>query len=104
MKLTASDARLRLCHRTLMNDTFETCEGPRCMAWRWDKAPANQYRIDVNIMATEEPPRPPTVPDSWIFIAADPHERLPAKWLEPDEEVNERRSGWCGLAGRPDYD
>lgn len=100
MRTTASEARAKLCHCTLVNDTFETCEGPRCMAWRWNKAPTNKRRIHhLDIKALTQPERPDDVPGTWLFFPYDPIEEAYAHWLEPDEDCDDRRTGYCGLAG-----
>lgn len=103
MKLTTTDARLRLCPQTLVNDTFETCEGQRCMAWRWAHVPMNRYVVCVNREAKREPVRPSSVPSAWVWMSYDNEggDIRWAQWMEPDEDVMDRALGYCGLAGVP---
>ncbi len=104
MRTTVSELKLKLCHRTLANDTFETCEGPRCMAWRWGRMPENRRMSNYSQRrATTEPERPAYVPASFIFVPFDEVDGTHAHWLETDEEAEARRTGYCGLAGVPEH-
>lgn len=69
------------------------CLGSGCMMWRWGKIPAN-YRSSI--------PR-----EGWEHITDDDelaeYDTSEPFWREPDAERDERRLGWCGLAGRIDH-
>lgn len=80
------------------------CVASRCMAWRWDEPPRRRsYFRAVTPMGQELEPdaaevaRPHDVPASWTWSPGD-HETAPG-WWEPDAEAQQRRTGYCGLAG-----
>lgn len=132
MKLTKEEARLRICHRTLGTGTHRGtyCIASECLAWRW-ASPAEQKRYtvrprrpgmedadpthleayvppkDCRIEAPE--PRPAEVPASWAWHPPTeaPRRFGAATWqwgyfLQPTEEAQAERPGYCGLAGFPD--
>jgi hypothetical protein len=80
------------------------------MAWRFDlqslATTAKRKIIMVNndtamYANTEEATggRPANVPESWEFCPADED---PAAWIEPQEDANARRRGYCAMAGKPE--
>lgn len=71
------------------------CLGSRCMAWRWQSDLRPRVHLCDDRNAKVEPPRPATVPASWKFCACDTDG---ASWVEPDDEAQARRKGFCGLA------
>lgn len=80
------------------------CVGSRCMAWRWANTPRRQFHVSADCEARVEPERAPGTPASWVWCPYDEMEGDYAGWLEPEEECNARRRGYCGLAGKPTGD
>lgn len=79
------------------------CEACACMAWRWaDEIPPTPIVVVAyEWKATAEPPRPPKVTKSWIWIPYEGDNDTPACWVEDDLSIKLRREGYCGLAGTP---
>ncbi len=75
------------------------CSGSRCMKWRWRDPLRMQSKPDTDLMAKEQPERPPWIPADWTFEPQD--DDNPASWVEPEEKAQARRRGYCGLAGKP---
>ena len=101
MNTTTAEAGRFICHKTMNAGVPRSCLGPRCMAWRWHPIPRNWAgAVPYELRHVEvEPPRPPSVPASYLFVPCDLIEGAWAHWLEPDAEAEARRVGWCGLAG-----
>jgi hypothetical protein len=95
MILTEQDALTKQCCRPFNS----RCVASSCMAWRWKTnfSIPSQYLCDDS-MATTEPARPSTVPPNWEFHPFGGGDD-PARWIEPQEETDKRRTGYCGLAG-----
>ena len=104
MLLTENEASVQMCPiRTRSND-FAYCDPLMCMAWRWADVPTWQrVQLAHDMHATTEPKRPAHVPQSWVF---EPYNQTDsdcyARWVEPKDEANARRRGYCGLAGKPE--
>lgn len=84
---------------------WNDCIGHRCMMWRWGELkPMHRFHVcEASLTATDEQPRDPEVPGSWQWVPASPEAGEPAGWIEPKAEVEARRRGYCGLAGKPDF-
>lgn len=80
------------------------CAGDSCPAWRWgEDSPEPRNIIHIEARATSEPKeRPKGVPKSYKFYAAN-HD-CDAFWGESDAAAELRRRGYCGLAGRPEFE
>lgn len=84
------------------------CLGADCGGWRWWEDVALTFLMarDPELQATwdalgedDDPPeRPDHVPASYDFVYQDGE---PAGWVEPFEQANLRRRGYCGPSGRP---
>lgn len=75
------------------------CLGDKCMMWRWGAYPIRQTRRCSNKRATIDDPQERlkfAIPPSWEFV---PDEGDDAIWQESDQELEARRTGFCGLAG-----
>lgn len=95
------------------------CRAAECMAWRWFDRPFTQpiaRRLSyVEIWeCNEEPPRPSDIPQSWTWHPFGGGGDI-AGWIEPEEEYRQRaeglrekheesRRGYCGLAGKPEFE
>lgn len=84
-----------------------TCLGSRCSQWRWADPPSVQQREFTqwdDRQATTEPQRDayPWIPAHWPFVPANETRMTQAHWIEPLDEANARRRGYCGLAGKPE--
>ncbi len=69
------------------------CIGAACMHWRWAGPEVRQSHSS-------------TKREGWRFIAAPDcydHDRNEPFWLEPRNDAQKRRRGYCGLAGNPDH-
>lgn len=85
------------------------CHGSRCMAWRWSEGtPPHLFEIAENPKATTREEAGPTLPAHrmhWEFVPAsideDDGEPTPARFDEPWDDAEARRTGYCGLAGEP---
>lgn len=103
MLLTEKEAYQCICPNQLQMDE-PTCVGAACMAWRWaDAYPCQRIRHCIDSRAVTEPERPSSVPASWVFEPYDATDAdLYAQWVEPKDEAQARRRGYCGLAGKPE--
>lgn len=80
---------------------YSTCIGPKCAMWRWAEP------IRIRVIAPEKwpendahvPERPAHIPESWTW---EPGDGDPPGWVEPKDEAQARRLGFCGLAGKVD--
>lgn len=64
------------------------CLGSGCMLWRWLQPALQEMR------------RNPV--EGWEHVVADPDDpEVGDYWLQPLEEAQARRLGYCGLAGKP---
>jgi hypothetical protein len=97
MNLTEAKAKEKRC----VQPWRDLCRGAGCMAWRWSQPLRRTVRLAENYGETSEPPRPPHVPAHWPFVPFDESEGDPAGWVEPLEDAQARRTGYCGLAGVP---
>lgn len=79
-----------------------SCDGDRCMAWRWRFALTLSSFVAEDPAATEEPNRPQHIPASWAWSPYDEAEGEPASWTQPEAEAQEERLGYCGMAPRPE--
>ncbi|MFS2113303.1 hypothetical protein [Herbaspirillum frisingense] len=91
------------------------CIGAQCAMWRWaDAAPEMpEARIwwPKEDEPREEPPRPPDVPASavWLPLVIEDDDMRDGYWVESQDDLATRRAevlvdrrGYCGLAGRPE--
>jgi hypothetical protein len=84
------------------------CIANQCAMWRWNKIPTRKYLRAMNraALTVDEAGSPLFGQNTTGFefvpynIEDDPHED-PAHWRETEESANARRTGWCGLAGKP---
>ena len=79
---------------------WNNCIANSCAMWRRSNLAGRQkilYCADHS--AKTEPPRPATVPASWVFL---PRNKESARWVEPMIGQLARIPGYCGLAGRPE--
>lgn len=91
-----------------LNPDPAKCIGSACAMWRWSQELKRQFimprsqneRLYYDRLTDEdpEPERPAYVPASYIWSPCDGD---PAGWVEPEEEAQPRRQGFCGLAGKP---
>ncbi len=103
MLVTENQAALLLCVRGLPEGI--TCFGSRCMAWRWAESWRQLVEMPANhkdSCSEAEPPRPPTLPQSWTWSPPGDFDDLGC-WVEPANEALARRMGYCGLAGKVKY-
>lgn len=79
------------------------CAGSRCAMWRWSepRKARRAYTCDDTTATTDPGNRPGAVPADWCFEPHDAAEGDPAAWVEPEDQANLRRRGYCGLAGKP---
>jgi hypothetical protein len=98
MDTTESMARKKFCCVYGRN----ACAASDCMAWRWHFGSATRMRIycaDPHLTDDSRTARPLRAA-GWIFAPWDGSD-YPAQWLEPEDEHQARRTGYCGLAGTP---
>lgn len=76
------------------------CMGSDCAAWRWD----DDCR-SVHVARGGPDERPASVPPDWVYVPASGsvEERyfVHAHWAEPEGPYLARRTGFCGLGGKP---
>lgn len=75
------------------------CVASRCAMWQWGEEPANRPRFVQARNSTDK--RPSWVPETWPMVVDDD-----IGWKEPQEVANERRPmrrGYCGIAGKPEF-
>lgn len=78
------------------------CIGSDCMMWRWAEPPPLPRKwLCADHTATNEPERPARVPAHWEWQGLLEDGGLPG-WSEPQADADARRTGYCGLAGRPE--
>lgn len=83
---------------------FSTCIASQCAMWRWDSARPRRYFIRAKCDNAEQeefsggPWAGRDVPAGWKFC---PAEDDIAGWIEPESAWLARRTGYCGLAGKP---
>lgn len=104
MILTEKEAREKICQQTLTGDPElnGNCEGPRCMAWRWDENVP--YRVEPRSL---EEMKGSGCEDCALPFSEEWHlygdryrcPRCRSAAVRMIEEP-ERRRGYCGLAGR----
>ena len=103
---TEEQASRRLCPAAMNgNDIDPRCLGEKCMAWRW----VDQIKVltrQHTEMITEDddepqPERPEGVPEDYIW---QPDGEGIMWWVEPVEKAKARRTGYCGMADRPDWE
>lgn len=79
------------------------CLGSDCMAWRWMKMPQARF-VKAGVGINDEPERPAHITPEWDWVPAEEDDGAVGGWLEPESQSADRRVGFCGLAGRPDYE
>ncbi len=82
---------------------FARCIAGRCAMWRWTGSapwPKFNHCAPEHWGAQEEPERPASIPSDWVFC---PDDGDGAGWREPDEAAVQRRTGYCGIAGKPEF-
>lgn len=81
-----------------------SCMGSDCMAWRWaDEDEGQNFIYATNCSATTEAdagPKPNYAVDYEFHI----YREEGAGWLEPIGQAQAVRRGYCGLAGKPEFD
>lgn len=79
------------------------CLASECAMWRWNFLPSRSFRMALvaDREAMTEPARPAGIPPTWTFCPYNPDDGEPAGWVEPVDECNARRQGYCGLAPLP---
>lgn len=85
--------------------TAANCLGDKCAAWRWEVKSQDVYRLSVACakpFAEFEAERPAGLNPEYVFHPYDEAEGEPAKWIEPEHLAQARRTGFCGIAGRPE--
>lgn len=102
--LTEEDAKTKWCFKTAGADPDDergrTCLASQCMAWRFTTyIPLRGFKVSENPQMLVEPDRPANVPEHWQWEPTTVDE--PSGWVEPIEECNKRRFGFCGLVGQP---
>ena len=113
MLTTESEASNNWCPMTRMlpegaGISSRNCIASACQMWRWDTRDITGLRRKFfparEQGATTEPTlRTPGVLASWEWVPYDEAEGVRAGWLEPEAEMLQRRIGFCGLAGMPQY-
>jgi len=51
--VTPEEAKEKICPLK-PNQMSIWCEGPKCMAWRWEKLKEPEYRVENNIMGPHD--------------------------------------------------
>ena len=74
-----------------------TCQGARCMAWRWGDGGRYKFVKCSESSAITEPPRPREVPASWEWVSSEYDKHIGAHWKEPQAEYDARQYGYCGM-------
>lgn len=77
------------------------CIASDCMMWRWGDDFRVKARLCSDAFATTEPARPADLPADWYFVPASISLISPAQWAEPTNQSLKRRTGYCGLGGKP---
>ena len=85
----------------LVNGPTTLCIASVCAMWRWDKDFHVKTRLCSDAFATTEPARPADLPADWYFVPASISLISPAQWAEPTNQSLKRRTGYCGLGGKP---
>lgn len=101
MNVTEADARNNACPCA----REAVCLGSNCMAWRWNSMPSRIVLRAENRNATDVKDAGP-LPLRAVGFDFNPYDEAEggeAAWLEPDEQRAARRTGFCGLAGKPEY-
>lgn len=102
---TESEARGLWCpmSRDFNGVTSGKCLASACAMWRWSFYPTRGFRMaeTPDREAMTEPARPAGIPPTWTFCPYNPDDGEPAGWVEPVDECNARRQGYCGLAPLP---
>lgn len=80
------------------------CIGSECMAWRNEENKKINTCPCVDRKLKIEPERPSYIPQSWIFVPYTEHSPLYivyAHWEESNDDILNRKEGYCGMMGRP---
>lgn len=98
--ITESEAKAKICPLRSME-----CLASDCAFWRWSPAtnPSNgvqRFYVADNASAENERDagKKPKGHERWEFVPCDGD---PAGWLEPRQDADLRRKGYCGIAGEP---
>ncbi|MEW5888018.1 MAG: hypothetical protein AB1768_03055 [Pseudomonadota bacterium] len=101
MLLTKEGAEKKWCPLARSEyDSACKCIADGCATWRWSDHVERRIFVAENVTAEAEGeagPKPAHC-EGWEFC---PFETDPAGWVEPIEEAEKRRRGYCGLAGMP---
>lgn len=100
MLMTKRSRSNHLC--PLVTDADSRCTGPMCPAWRWHDPVSPQMFVPYGFEEGAHPEpaeRPEDVPAHWPWAIGDDEDGSPSGWLEPEEEAEARRNGYCGMAG-----
>lgn len=99
-------------HPEKSEDWVPRCIGSACMMWRWKTGTVPgfiRFTEALHRVTAEEPSlsafgKPAreqyNVPGNYVWKASDGTE--PAGWRESNDGTQNRRVGYCGLAGKPE--
>lgn len=100
--MTEQESKTKWCVHSNAAEAHSKCDGSDCMAWRWSGT-TNPLRHRVGdayqIVETEPAVRPDEVPPHWRWTVGD-FDYQASGWVEPQDEADNRRHGYCGLAGQ----
>jgi hypothetical protein len=84
------------------------CVSSECAMWRWNSREHQRVQYarcascEVAIKEEDAGAKPPNS-NGWSFEPYDGDEKIPARWIEPPQQAETRRTGYCGLAGKQDF-
>lgn len=78
---------------------FASCHGHNCAAWRRHGPGPDRRVVPGPFAGKDEPPRPPNVPPTWIWLQDEDTRRW--AWFEDNDSMIARWRGYCGLAPLP---
>jgi len=96
---TEEEARKKYCpHRQ------DTCVTTSCLAWQFEPEPPERFEASHTDRYADKPTgRPADVPASYVFRPCVMGRLIPARWVEPEQEVQARWRGYCGAFGKPEF-